>query len=184
MPWPGHPPPPSRLPGASSHSNQDQQVGRYDRTPGLMVLHPAGVRPLGTDSWVLAQLKPTGCPKGYLRWGAGASLPLISPRIGAWGQTLSGLAVTPRPRTRRIEATLLDPRSKWLRQASTVPALPHQALSRRKTMPLAMRKAIPIARRNHPQCARRYHPQCATRYHPQCATRYHLQCATRCHHCH
>ena len=73
------------------------RTSRYGRTPGWMVFHPAWVRPLGTNNCILAQLKPTGCPKGCLRWGAGASLPLISPRTGTWGQTLSGLAVTPRP---------------------------------------------------------------------------------------
>ena len=57
---------------------QDHQVGRFGKTTGWMVRCPAGVRPPGTDSWVLAaQLKPTSRP----------------PRTGTWGQTLSGLAL-------------------------------------------------------------------------------------------
>ena len=74
-----------RPPGArcSSTSSPDLQVGRFGRTPGWMVFHPAAVRPLGTASWALAQLKSASHPRDFH---------LVPFRTGTWGQTHLGLA--------------------------------------------------------------------------------------------
>ena len=85
-------------PGARAYSpsNPDSQVGRCGRTPGWMVLHPAGVMPLGTNSWALAQLKSTSCPKGFLQqWGR------VSPTPCA-GEGVTSLPVAEFPQHRDL----------------------------------------------------------------------------------